>query len=342
MMHTSWQKLWLGFLLLIVALGTLSPVLAQSGPVVKVSPTTSTIDPGEIVKVSVTVENVTALYGVELQISFDANLLEVVDADAAESGTQVEHGGFLKPDFGINQVNGGVIDYTLTQVAPNEAVNGSGVLINITFRGKAEGTSGIALNNVLLSDIDGGPIASTSQNGTITVGGGTTSTPLPDQTSQPTAIPPTPMPTALPGITPTPVPSTAWGSDCNAIQGYHVVQRGETLYSIGRAYATLPQAIARCNALVNPGIVHNSNRLAIPTAPWTPVPAGPVAQRQFTPGSAVPAPQPTPCRYTHTVRPQETLTRIGLHYGVNIWAIARENQIYNLHLIYSGQQLCIP
>ena len=51
MMHTSWQKLWLGFLLLIVALGTLSPVLAQSGPVVKVSPTTSTIDPGEIVKV---------------------------------------------------------------------------------------------------------------------------------------------------------------------------------------------------------------------------------------------------------------------------------------------------
>lgn len=341
MIHTSWRKFWIGCLLLAVAVGTLSPVLAQSSPVVKVSPTSSTIDPGEMVKVSVTVENVTALYGVELQISFDANLLEVVDADPAEEGTQVEHGGFLSPDFGINQVNGGVIDYSLTQVAPHEAVNGSGVLINITFLGKAEGTSGVALSNVLLSDINGGPIASTSQNGTITVGRGDTSTPQPEQ-PQPTATLPAPTPTPLPGITPTPVPSTASGTDCNAIQGYHIVQRGETLYSIGRAYATLPQAIARCNALVNPGIVHNSNRLAIPTAPWVPVPAGPVAQRQFTPGSGVPAPQPTSCRYTHIVQPQETLTRIGLHYGVNIWAIARENQIYNLHLIYSGQQLCIP
>ncbi len=130
------------------------------------------------------------------------------------------------------------------------------------------------------------------------------------------------------------------------MQGYHIVQHGETLYAIGRAYATHPKAIAVCNSLANPNRIHAGNRLAIPTAPWVPVPAGPTAQRQFTPGGIIPPVTPPPsstgCRVHHVVQPRETLTAIGLRYGVSIWTIARANHIYNLNVLYVGQVLCIP
>lgn len=113
------------------------------------------------------------------------------------------------------------------------------------------------------------------------------------------------------------------------------------MYAIGRAYATHPNAIAVCNYLVNPAKIHLGNRLAIPTAPWIPVPAGPTAQRQFSPGGIVPPATPPPsstgCRARHVVQPRETLTAIGLRYGVSIWSIARANRIYNL-LICENQR----
>jgi spore germination protein len=120
-----------------------------------------------------------------------------------------------------------------------------------------------------------------------------------------------------------------------------VVRRGETIYAIGRAYAAKPARIVACNQLINPSRIHAGLNLAIPLAPWVPVPAGPTARRQFTPQCA-PCPPVRPCRYYHTVQPRETLTTIAWRYGSSIWSIARANYIYNLNLIYPGQVLCIP
>lgn len=135
------------------------------------------------------------------------------------------------------------------------------------------------------------------------------------------------------GTLPAPIQAHSW-----TIQGYHVVRAGETLYAIGRAYATRPDAIAAANGMANPNQLWVGTRLAIPVAPWSPIPPGPVAQRQFG-GSEDPTPV---CRLYHTVRYGETLTRISLMYGVNMWTIAAANRIYNLNLIYAGQVLCIP
>ncbi len=98
---------------------------------------------------------------------------------------------------------------------------------------------------------------------------------------------------------------------------------------------------------MNASRIYVGMKLLIPVAPWSPIPAGPVAVRQFTPGGTVtPAPvTPTPkpgCRYYHTVRYGETLTAIAIRYGTSVWAIGRANSIYNLNLIYAGQVLCIP
>jgi len=55
---------------------------------------------------------------------------------------------------------------------------------------------------------------------------------------------------------------------------------------------------------------------------------------------------PAPARWSaaryHTVRPGETLFSIGRLYGVNPYAIASANHLYNPNRIYIGQCLYIP
>lgn len=95
---------------------------------------------------------------------------------------------------------------------------------------------------------------------------------------------------------------------------YHIVQPGETLWSIARLYGVTPQAIAQANGLVNPNLIYSGQRLLIPM-----------------PGAII-----------HVVRPGETLTSIGRLYGVNPFAIAQANSLMNPDLIYVGQRLIIP
>ncbi|MDY0018764.1 MAG: LysM peptidoglycan-binding domain-containing protein [Anaerolineae bacterium] len=358
---------------LLFVIGTLLsglPVNAQ-GTVVRVAPAAATVVQGATVAVTIQIDNVSNLFGAEVHLTFDPALIEVVDADVNTAGTQIGHGGFLSPDFvARNEVNqaAGTIDYAISQMPDHAAATGSGVLATITFRGKSAGSSAVAITTALLADSNGAGITAATVNGTIqvTASGDTatvtptpTATPEPYLTPTPTPTPyltPTPTATLHPGI-PSPTPtayywptSTPWPTPTATpislpmhIQGYHVVRQGETLYSIGRAYATHPQAIAASNHILNPNRLYVGTRIAIPVAPWSPIPAGPIAQRQFTPGgSTTPTPVVPICRYTHTVRFGETLTGIGLRYGTTVWAIARANGIRNLNLIYAGQSLCIP
>ncbi|HEX6383640.1 MAG TPA: LysM peptidoglycan-binding domain-containing protein [Anaerolineae bacterium] len=77
-----------------------------------------------------------------------------------------------------------------------------------------------------------------------------------------------------------------------AIIGAHVVQPGETLYCIGRAYAVRPQAITQANGLALNGILANRRTLLIPAVPWNQVPPGEVCAAQFS-SSYVAAPTVT-------------------------------------------------
>ncbi len=116
--------------------------------------------------------------------------------------------------------------------------------------------------------------------------------------------------------------------------GYHRVQPGETVYAIGRAYGVRPDAIAVCSRLLNPGLIHPGQDLAIPVVAWAPIPPGPAAVRQFGGYSS--------CRFHHTVQRGENLFRISLRYGVGLQSLAYANGIRNLDYIRAGQVLCIP
>jgi len=316
----------------------LSPTLVvfatvQGGTLVHVQPPGVGMEVGETVEVEVVVNNVTDLRAVEVQLIFDSNVLQVVDADTQQEGVQVQLGPFLQPGLVLtNTVDqaAGQIHFSYRQETPESGASGSGALAKIGFHGQSAGDSPLALGPVILASADGTPIQTNVDHGHVTV--------LEAQPPDQTTPSPTVIPTVEPGPTATPPPPTPCppGGQCDDILGHHAVQPGEWVYAIARAYRVRPDVIAICSNLINPNLIYPGNQLAIPNAPWTSIPPGPAAQPQFGDGSA------PVCAFSHTVQPGETLFSLSSQYGVSMWEIAEANQILNLQIIQAGQVLCIP
>ncbi len=117
-------------------------------------------------------------------------------------------------------------------------------------------------------------------------------------------------------------PISGWGWDGGF---WHRVAWGESLSTIGWRYGVNPYTICAVNGLANCNFVYAGQLLWIPASWGT--------------GCCV---SPGPCAAYYTVRWGDTLSGIARWYGVNAWAIARANRIYNLNQIYAGQRLCIP
>lgn len=310
------SRRWIGLVALVSTLFSLPVILGSAdGAIVSLSPASSQVNVQATTTVNIRVASVTSLYGAEVHLTFNPALLEVVDSDAGTAGVQIQPGTFLSADFTAQNVvdqAAGKIDFAVAQMPPNQPVSGDGVLATITFKGQADGTSNVDFVSIILSDRDGMAIGAGTQGGSVTVGAGGT-----------------PVPTV-------PVPTTQPTPSGN-ILGYHVVQSGENLYCIGRAYGVDPYAIASQNGILNPNLVVAGQSLAIPNVPKA-LPAGRTCPRQFGDGGGT----TTGCRYNYTVVAGDTLHRISLQYGVSVYAIAQASGISNVNLIYPGQVLCIP
>jgi len=162
------SRIWQFVMLTVLMLGT---SCAPSGPVIKVEPSVSSIQIADTALVSAKVENIADLIAVEVHLSFDANVLEVIE---------LKDGGFIKPDFVIQNTfdnAAGTIDYAVAQIDRPPA-NGSGTLFEIVFRAKARGQSPIRFREtqaapagVLLSDSNGMAIQVSLINGNVNVNG---------------------------------------------------------------------------------------------------------------------------------------------------------------------------
>jgi hypothetical protein len=134
----------------------LEPLLGQEG--------------ADAVTVVIRIENATRLYGAEVHLAFDPARLEVQDADPDKEGGQIQAGDFPSPDFVVqNQADNtrGTLDYAVTQVAPREAVDGSGVLATVTVKGKD--TSSLTFVGAKLADPDGQEIPSQTVDGQVEI-----------------------------------------------------------------------------------------------------------------------------------------------------------------------------
>jgi LysM repeat protein len=106
--------------------------------------------------------------------------------------------------------------------------------------------------------------------------------------------------------------------------GVHVVQRGETLYSIARRYGTSVTALVQANGLRNANFIWVGQRLTIPG------------------GSAGGGSSSSGGGGVHVVRWGETLYAIARRYGTSVTALVQTNGLRSANYIYAGQRLRIP
>lgn len=127
---------------------------------------------GGVVGVAVTVTRVSDLYGVELHLAFDASQLQVVDADPATPGVQIEDGTLLQVGFTpVNRADNkaGRIDYAVAQMPPTAPATGEGVLARIRFKALTNGAATVTLEDALLATSDGHALPIRSEPMTVTV-----------------------------------------------------------------------------------------------------------------------------------------------------------------------------
>jgi len=127
--------------------------------------------------VYISVNNVTNLYALDVQLTFNPALLEVVDENPGTS--TVEIAPYVDPGLGFtsdfvvrNVVNNftGSIWFAATQLNPAPPRSGSGRIAHIRFRGRAVGTSAIGISSIQLADRDGlSMMVSSTTGGSVTV-----------------------------------------------------------------------------------------------------------------------------------------------------------------------------
>jgi len=106
----------------------------------------------------------------------------------------------------------------------------------------------------------------------------------------------------------------------------HVVQPGETLYSIAWAYGVGVYDLASANNIVNPNLIYAGQSLVIPGGY----------------GYAPPPYAPPSGAYVYVVQPGDTMYSIAARYGTTVWAITQANNLSDPNWIYAGQRLVIP
>lgn len=195
---------------------------AQGSATVSLQPAAQQVEVGGTAIVNIQIDNAIDVFGADILISFDADLLQVQDTDPSQDGAQIMPGAFLSPDFvQDNEADNatGDIFYTITQVAPSLPASGSGILATITFQAIGEGSSPLTFTDITLANSDGEEIVATVQGGQITVAPSSgqgqptatfTFTPSPTAT-QPTATTEATPITTSPGFATTVPPSPSDG-----------------------------------------------------------------------------------------------------------------------------------
>jgi len=143
-----------GTLLASIAVALVAGGIAAASPetVVAVDPKITSTEPGESFEINITVSDVSNLYGLEINMTFDPTILNAVN---------VTEGPFLEQTGGtwwlpstINNIAGFVFFGDTLFPFPEEGATGSGVLASITFNVTAEGRSGLNFSETKLRTIE--------------------------------------------------------------------------------------------------------------------------------------------------------------------------------------------
>jgi hypothetical protein len=171
-------------------------IAAQGQPVIEVLPSSSLVGVGQTTVVQVRVEGVAGLYGLDIRLSFDPSVVQVVDADDNKAGVQVGAGDLLKADFLIRNTadnSQGTVWYAVTQLNPTAEVEGGGTAFSVTFTGvQTAASSPIQLTYAKLAGRSGETLSNVTVDGEIQVvsAGDVSSAPTTAPSDLPSATPP--------------------------------------------------------------------------------------------------------------------------------------------------------
>jgi hypothetical protein len=130
--------------------------------VVRMDPMNKTAAVGDVFTVDVWVDDVSQLYGADIQLAFDPTVFEVQDANPYEPGVQITlRSDLLQPDIVLHNDadnSTGTVWYVVAQMNPTGPASGSGVLFEFDLRAKSTATSLVSFTNIQLSNKDAEPI----------------------------------------------------------------------------------------------------------------------------------------------------------------------------------------
>ncbi len=127
---------------------------AASQAVIRPDPLLLGLKPVAQDTISIVVENVRNLYALEIHLAFDPHVLEVMDADPAQEGVQIEPAEWWENGFvALNRVDNsrGRIDFAATLLNPALPVRGNQIIAVITFRAREAGDSALSIESAILS-----------------------------------------------------------------------------------------------------------------------------------------------------------------------------------------------
>jgi hypothetical protein len=174
-MRSLHGRYWIGAavgLTVVVHLGGRVPVAQGQAPT-QVSVGAIAVGEGLTGAVDVTVKGVTGLYAVDVRLKFDPSAVQVVDADPATEGVQLQIGDFLDRGLAVRNTadnTTGEAWFAVTQLNPSEPKNGQGRLFSILLRGgKAGARSAVTIVAADLASRSGEKIPATLVNGEVRV-----------------------------------------------------------------------------------------------------------------------------------------------------------------------------
>lgn len=158
MLTKIWSRIGLAVVLCLVAVPLVS---AGTGSTtwVRVKPASGDYGWGELIDVEVWIEDVQEMYAGDVQLTFDPQVLAVVDANPATTAIEmVPRNDLLSPDWVIRNVadnQAGTTWYAVSQLNPSPAVSGSGAFFSFQFKTKGVGKTEVVVHYRKLASRDG-------------------------------------------------------------------------------------------------------------------------------------------------------------------------------------------
>jgi hypothetical protein len=161
-LSTAHKFAFAGFALLYLAimLRSTGQLQAQEPAVVLLDPQTLSLNQGQKSSVVVRIEGATNVYGVQIELSFDAGKIKVLDTDGAKPGVQLLSGDFLTLDEGfvaVNEANNetGHLTYAATLLDPAEPASGTGILVEFELEALDTGRIDLLIDTIILASPEG-------------------------------------------------------------------------------------------------------------------------------------------------------------------------------------------